>query len=367
MNKLQLIRFCLKIFYKSILISFLIIYIMYIESFYVWKNDILINFDMVPEKIIVNSTTKNSTDKEINKHTINIDSTNIKKSQQKFNQEKNLIIPKEDTHKNQELLSIYIEKFASPDLIENSNQKLNDWNIWDSFVNSDYSSFCNNFKKFCKSIIFNSQFSSSEKLKYYVIVAYVLNFLETNLQTNENILDVILNINLYKEKWVRRWFAWTHTLNLYIWSMSSNQEFLQILTHELWHIIDLWVLIWIDEKKNSSFTEYWYLKFPIDDPSINFYKISWLSENIRKTNSSYKDFVSWYSMTNPFEDFAECFNMYVNNYEYFKKVKQSNLSLELKFDYIEKIIWKKYINKNINKIDIFEKSDARRPRDSSKM
>jgi hypothetical protein len=46
--------------------------------------------------------------------------------------------------------------------------------------------------------------------------------------------------------------------------------------------------------KNNDFTEFGKVKFAIDDPSLEYYKFSWNSEDIRKSTAQEKDFCSQY-------------------------------------------------------------------------
>ena len=113
-------------------------------------------------------------------------------------------------------------------------------------------------------------------------------------------------------------------------------EFLNVLTHELGHIFDLWILNWISKAKSTKYTEFWQVIFSKDDPSLNFYFISWLWEHTRRAGMTSKEFVSWYGMTDPFEDFAESFNAYMNHYLYFKYLALNNYVLKMKFDFIDR-------------------------------
>lgn len=62
------------------------------------------------------------------------------------------------------------------------------------------------------------------------------------------------------------------------------------------------------------------MKFSLDDPSLEYYRYSRESETTRTATSEKSDFCSGYGMTNPFEDFAECHNLYLNNSQLFKKM-----------------------------------------------
>lgn len=98
--------------------------------------------------------------------------------------------------------------------------------------------------------------------------------------------------------------------------LASDGEFLKLLTHELGHFIDIYVL----RKSNNQ-----------PDPSIDFYKISWQSPKTKHAWSSLVDFVSWYASTNQYEDFSESLVWYVFHNEDFMARAMKNESLRKKY------------------------------------
>jgi len=53
--------------------------------------------------------------------------------------------------------------------------------------------------------------------------------------------------------------------------------------------------------------------------------------------SQSEDFCSGYGMTNPFEDFAECFNLYLNHNSYFAYLAKNNNALADKYNFFANI------------------------------
>jgi hypothetical protein len=72
----------------------------------------------------------------------------------------------------------------------------------------------------------------------------------------------------------------------------------------------------------------------LDDPSIVYYRISWNSENVRDGEAKREDFCSGYGMSDPFEDFAECHNWYLNHNALFKAVAKTNDKMKLKYNFM---------------------------------
>lgn len=99
-------------------------------------------------------------------------------------------------------------------------------------------------------------------------------------------------------------------------SVQSDAEFLKLFTHELGHFVDIYVL-----RGNT----------PNNDPSSNFYAISWQSSKVKKTNSSLSSFVSGYAATNQYEDFAETFVWYIFHNEKFLDAAMKNEQMRLKY------------------------------------
>jgi len=101
--------------------------------------------------------------------------------------------------------------------------------------------------------------------------------------------------------------------------------------------LDLYSINGLSSKKDKNFTEFNKSIFSIDDPSIEFYKISWNTEKIRKTKTKPEDFCSGYGMYDVFEDFAECNNLYLNHNDIFKLFANSNSVLKKKYNFIASI------------------------------
>lgn len=111
------------------------------------------------------------------------------------------------------------------------------------------------------------------------------------------------------------------------------QEFFEVLTHELGHRIDFWLITGSSWDLDTTFTEFGDPQFAIDDPSLLYYRLSRLDEKNHKQDSTIYDFCSDYGRTNPFEDLAECFNLYINHHDYFVALTKHNHILAQKYDW----------------------------------
>jgi len=72
-------------------------------------------------------------------------------------------------------------------------------------------------------------------------------------------------------------------------------------------------------------------------------------------------------MTDPFEDFAECFNLYTNHNSFFKKIAKTNTILKKKYNFIAAIVDGQYMNTNSQDTNILANNISRRPRDTTKL
>ncbi len=176
--------------------------------------------------------------------------------------------------------------------------------------------------------------NSAEKIKYNYIPEELdleLDFfpyftpIDTFLFTSF-IQDKINNINVffYKEKSDVRWKMQNKKLKLFWIYNMKVYELLAVWIHEFWHFYDLYIL----EKKVSL------------DISDYFYYISWDWVSIIKAGQEQKDFVSWYALTNKYEDFAESFTYYIlHNSDFYSKSEDSSI-LRAKYDFFSKFIFR---------------------------
>lgn len=108
--------------------------------------------------------------------------------------------------------------------------------------------------------------------------------------------------------------------------IEDQGEFASVAIHEFCHSIDFESLVG-RSPRGSDFMDY-NGPFPADDPSVRFYRISWLANDTKITDRP-EDFVSIYSMTNVFEDFAETCHVYMSHAEkYADKATQNEIIQE---------------------------------------
>ena len=256
-----------------------------------------------------------------------------------------------------------VNKFDYLQTEENLNQNtVEDQEHWSS---SAFFNLCTKYIEICKKLSWVGEFSDEEKSEKFVYVVYLLQTLDKNIRLWANPSEALLAMLINEKKWSRRGSANRNTITMNLGWMQYDNEFFQVLSHEMGHIVDLWWLQWISSKKSSIFTEFGKSVFAIDDPSLEYYKYSRSSEKIRKSWMIKEDFCSGYGMSDPFEDFAECHNLYLNHHDYFRKIALINPTMKNKYNFFSNLYGWEYINNSEVKYE--DRDDTHRARDTTKM
>lgn len=139
-------------------------------------------------------------------------------------------------------------------------------------------------------------------------------------------------INLTGKKMERRGYGGYGSIDLQCVNLD-DAELVSVLVHEMGHIVDIDYLTggYTAASAFIDFDRY----IPEDDASVDFYDISWINSVRRTKEASKMDFVSIYAMTNPFEDFAESYAMYVLHGDQFKRMATGNSTLQKKYDFMK--------------------------------
>lgn len=192
---------------------------------------------------------------------------------------------------------------------------------------------CQKNQPLCEKIVWTGEVNDQEKLSYTSQYLEIITFLDEHLMQGADIKKVFKTLIINGQKGKRRGGATRKRITMNLASMGDPSEFWGVLTHEFGHIVDLGVLNGISKIQNGNYTEFGKVKFTIDDPSLEYYKYSRISENIRSKTAKKKDFCSGYGMTNPFEDFAECHNLYLNNKQLFKTMARETPTMKNKYNF----------------------------------
>ncbi|MCK9467047.1 MAG: hypothetical protein M0P94_01850 [Candidatus Absconditabacterales bacterium] len=219
----------------------------------------------------------------------------------------------------------------------------------------------------CAKIKFQGEFDIKDKYMYLASSIYVLKHIENTQQFGKTVKQQLKKININNETSTRRGFANWDTITINLGMVKSYVEFLELVSHEMGHVVDLGMIRGFSNQKDGNYTEFGKRVFEIDDPSIVFYKLSWQNEKIRKSNATKEDFCSSYGMTDPFEDFAECHNLYLNHNAIFAYRAQNNEIMKQKYNFIANLYGGKYLFDSSTDLNKAKLNGNWRPWDTTKM
>lgn len=118
----------------------------------------------------------------------------------------------------------------------------------------------------------------------------------------------------------------------------SDDEFRALFLHEFTHVMDLGCLQGKEASGNSTFRDGNEI-FMNDDPSVEFYSISWLHEKVLKKNTTVEDFVSGYARWDAFEDMSETVTAYVLHREGLLELAKRNATIAKKVAWVQRYIF----------------------------
>lgn len=117
----------------------------------------------------------------------------------------------------------------------------------------------------------------------------------------------------------------------------SEEEMTAVLVHEMGHVVDIGMM------KGFASDSYHFVdgERPVwdDDPSVDFYEMSWVSNEENVSDTNLLDFVTGYSETDPFEDFAESYLYYVLHGESFYEISTTNDRVKAKYEFLRDYVF----------------------------
>lgn len=217
------------------------------------------------------------------------------------------------------------QRVISPQEQQIMNSAYEYWNLKKNMNSTNSSTIYdsgNNYNLWKKTILkpkFTIEFNpDNQKVDDYLLKSLKLNI--DSKYFNSKVTPLYLTIDAIKSE--PRWQVIGKKLIIST-KIGDLWESIKVFVHELGHIVDLHFL--------PDLWDY--------DPSENFYNISWLSYNVKKKDTKLVDFVTWYALTNKYEDFAESFAFFVFHNEEFKKRTKSNYVVAQKYDFFRKYVF----------------------------
>lgn len=183
---------------------------------------------------------------------------------------------------------------------------------------------------------FREKYQNEQKEK--VIFRYIPLGLEERIQNSYTPIaevfvyerDILKHIDemkvfLYNNRTDRRGRMKGKNIHMFGVPQMSDEEFLSVFLHEFAHYFDIHSF-----SKNS----FW-------DESQKFYDISWDWVNVLSPWLDQTDFVSGYSMTNQYEDFAESYLYYILHNRAFLQKAETSEALKRKYNFFRKYVFEK--------------------------
>lgn len=287
------------------------------------------------------------------------DSPVFKPDQEETQEDRDVKKPEDIEDKNQE--EVDLEAMVG-DLLSTGSTDSHD--ITSINYQDKLTSLCQTYPWSCDITSLDGSYAPQQKFAYQLMVVYVINKLE---EFGYDPLASLrsLTINNYTKN--KRWYANAKIMVINTYQIASYKEFLQVLAHEMWHVVDLGVVRGTSPQINPDYTEFGKAKFAVDDQSLAFYAISWANENTLRSRMTSEDFVSGYGMSNPFEDFAECHNMYLYHRDVFEYMATSSKVLQEKYAYFDRMYQTQKLSANFNPTDLTTLDVGFRPWDSTRM
>jgi hypothetical protein len=236
------------------------------------------------------------------------------------------------------------QAFINDVISRTASRSLQIWDYAGEDLDTIYSLLCAD-QPLCAKISFNGSLTQEEQLIYTVFFIHLVSWIDTHMDVwwrslSTTVQQMIINKSANTVKYCSpdvRWCS-SHTIvELHLSDVGSLSEGFEVMTHELGHIVDLWILRGKSSAIDPDYTEFGTARFSIDDPSIAFYRICRSSEHSRKAECDDSSFAGWYAMSNPFEDRAEVFNLYLNHREMFVAMSETNAQLKQKFRILDRL------------------------------
>ncbi|GHV23014.1 hypothetical protein FACS1894176_00510 [Bacteroidia bacterium] len=148
---------------------------------------------------------------------------------------------------------------------------------------NNFSKLCTTYASLCDKTVFKGTFKNREKADYFDQITTIITDVDKIAQKGKTLEDVFSQILVNQTKGNRRGSSGRSKLTMNLGGMKYDDEFRQVFTHEVGHIMDLGALQGKNSTKSTLYTEFGKKAFALDDPSLEYYKYSRQSETIRKS------------------------------------------------------------------------------------
>lgn len=227
-----------------------------------------------------------------------------------------------------------LEEFFHKELLQDIQPR--HWSPDEKDYQTAIEQLCLHFGDMCDRIRIVGDYHPRTAYLYTAIPLYLAHHFDLHIRADRKFGETLRSIAV-SDDGGRRWYASHDSIIIYSASIDDTKEYLEIMTHEMGHVVDLGVVRGTMKRRDPNFTEFGKMAFSLDDPSLDFYRLSRESENTRKSGQTRQDFCSGYGQHNPFEDFAECMNLYINHHDLFDHISSRSYFLRRKYAYIKEL------------------------------
>lgn len=224
---------------------------------------------------------------------------------------------------------------------------------------------CTLYSDLCNKTTREWSYTDQELLLYQLLVVYLVKQIDQRLVADTSLRYTLSVLKHFQDTQGRRGSAGHTNIKINTAKIPNYQEYWEVLTHEMGHIVDLGVVNGKGKNKNTSFTEFGQIQRANNDPSLSFYSISRQGENIRQKKATFKDFVSGYAMQGVYEDFAESINMYFNHHALFVSLAENNPALQQKLAFLTTLFGGSFFKDDAAHLSAMKSEE--RPRDTTKI
>lgn len=210
---------------------------------------------------------------------------------------------------------------------------------------------CSAYDDICERMKLQTSFNMKEVYHFTVFTIYLMTQIDRNVLLEwvvplRNTLDSISFDKSGED--TTRGKAWHRNILINTYEMRDRLELLEIITHEIGHVMDLWAIEGSHEHISKDYVEFDTPSFAIDDRSIRYYAISRESKARKRAFTRDANLVSLYGATNMFEDYAEFFNAWINHHAPLIELAKNDDIIRKKYFLFKELFGKRYLNDDIN-------------------
>jgi len=173
---------------------------------------------------------------------------------------------------------------------------------------------CSVYDSFCDKIEYDDWYTIEQRYIFLLYPLKIVTEFDANilLEWVSSLGSHISKISFLNDPNRPRGQAWFHMMIISTPKIQSLKELLGVITHEIAHIVSLWILSNIDKSSpyNKDYLVFDEVIYRDNDLPIQIAKLSRENEKL----SFNQDFVSGYSNEHNQEAFAELFNTWVNHH-----------------------------------------------------